>query len=189
MSGGYILASASPRRREICQLAGLPVRIVTPPAAAEPPLDPSLSPDEAALAVAAAKARAVAATHPTDTVIGADTTVWLDGEPLGKPADPADAAAMLSRLQGRTHEVRTAVWVCRPQGDGGFCDTAEVRFYPMSAAEIADYVATGEPLDKAGAYGIQGAGMRYVASLNGDFYTVMGLPGGKLRRFLDGRPV
>lgn len=180
----YILASASPRRREICELADIPVDILPAPDEAEPAPDAALSPAEAAMAVARAKAEAVAAQHPTRIVIGADTTVWLDGEPLGKPQDAADAAAMLRRLAGRTHQVITAVWVCAPHRCDGFADTAEVTFYPLTEQEIADYIATGDPLDKAGAYGIQGRGMVCVEKLHGDFYTVMGLPGAKLKRFL-----
>lgn len=182
----YILASASPRRQEICRMADIPVTVCPAPDDVEPPLNRALSPDEAALAVARTKAEAVAAQHPAHVVIGADTTVWLDDDVLGKPTDAADACRMLRRLQGRTHRVRTAVWVCAPTRADGFVDAAEVVFYPMTDEEIAAYVATGEPLDKAGAYGIQGYGMRFIQELHGDFYTVMGLSGAKLRRFLRG---
>ena len=181
----YILASASPRRREICALADIPVEILPAPDGVEPPPDPALSPQEAVLRVAKAKAEAVACDHPDRIVIGADTTVWLGNAPLGKPADEADAAAMLRKLSGNTHQVVTAVWVCSPQKCAGFHDTADVTFYPMSEADIAAYIATGEPMDKAGAYGIQGKGMVYIEALHGDFYTVMGLSGAKLKRFLN----
>jgi len=181
----YILASASPRRREICALADIPVEILPAPDGVEPPPDSSLSPQEAVLRVARAKAEAVANDHPDRIVIGADTTVWLGREPLGKPADEADAAAMLRKLSGNTHQVVTAVWVCSPQKCAGFHDTADVTFYPMSEEDIAAYIATGEPMDKAGAYGIQGKGMVYIEALHGDFYTVMGLSGAKLKRFLN----
>ncbi|MBE6768363.1 MAG: septum formation protein Maf [Ruminococcaceae bacterium] len=181
----YILASASPRRREICALADIPVEILPAPDGVEPPPDASLSPQEAVLRVARAKAEAVANDHPDRIVIGADTTVWLGREPLGKPADEADAAAMLRKLSGNTHQVVTAVWVCSPQKCAGFHDTADVTFYPMSEEDIAAYIATGEPMDKAGAYGIQGKGMVYIEALHGDFYTVMGLSGAKLKRFLN----
>lgn len=182
----YILASGSPRRQEICRMADIPVEVCPAPDSAEPPLPPDLSPEQAAIAVARAKAEAVAADHPDRIVIGADTSVWVDGDVLGKPADEAEAAAMLWRLQGRAHRVITAVWVCAPQRADGFADTAEVVFYPMTEREIAGYVATGEPMDKAGAYGVQGRGMRYIRELHGDFYTVMGLSGAKLCRFLRG---
>lgn len=180
----YILASGSPRRREICQMADIPVEIIPAPDSVEPPLNLALPPEQSVLAVARAKAEAVAAAHPGRTVIGADTTVWVDDTPLGKPADEREAAAMLRRLQGRAHRVLTAVWVCGPGKAAGFVDGADVTFYPMSEGEIAAYIATGEPLDKAGAYGIQGRGMVYIQRLNGDFYTVMGLSGAKLKRFL-----
>lgn len=177
-----ILASASPRRRDILTLLGIPFEAL--PAGEEPPPAPGLPPEEAALSLARGKAEAVAALRPDRLVIGADTLVWMDGAVLGKPRDEADAAAMLARLQGRRHRVTTGVFVCSPRGRDGFFETAAVEFYPMDAAEIAAYIRTGEPMDKAGAYGIQGAGMRYVKGIEGDFYTVMGLPGARLWRFL-----
>lgn len=180
----YILASGSPRRREICALAGIPVEIVPAPAGAEPLLTPDLPPEEAAILSAKAKALAVAATRPDRTVIGADTSVWLPDRPLGKPRDREEAAAMLRSLSGRTHRVITGVWVWGPGGGDGFADVAEVEFYPLTEEEIAAYIATGEPMDKAGAYGIQGKGMALIRGISGDFYTVMGLPGARLLRFL-----
>lgn len=110
---------------------------------------------------------------------------WTAGA-LGKPRDEAEAVEMLLSLQGKTHQVMTGVWVCSPDKHGGFVDAAEVTFYPMTREEAAAYAATGEPLDKAGAYGIQGRGMRFIQGIRGDFYTVMGLPGARLARFLDG---
>ena len=91
---------------------------------------------------------------------------------------------MLRALSGRSHRVITGVWVCGPKGGDGFADAAEVTFYPLTREEIAAYIATGEPMDKAGAYGIQGKGMALVRGIAGDFYTVMGLPGARLLRFL-----
>ncbi len=180
----YLLASGSPRRRGICRMAGIPFTVCPAPDDAEPPIDRTLPPELAVQAVARAKAEAVFAAHPEETVIGADTSVWIDGEVLGKPADEAQAAAMLRRLQGRTHRVLTAVWVCAPGRSEGFTDAADVTFFPMTGEEIAEYIATGEPMDKAGAYGVQGTGMRYVQGIQGDFYTVMGLSGAKLYHFL-----
>lgn len=165
-------------------MADIPVEILPAPDGVEPPPDPALSPQEAVLRVARAKAEAVACDHPDRIVIGADTTVWLGNEPLGKPTDEREAAAMLRKLSGNTHQVVTAVWVCSPLKCGGFHDTADVTFYPMSEEDIAAYIATGEPMDKAGSYGIQGKGMVYIEALHGDFYTVMGLSGAKLKRFL-----
>lgn len=176
----YMLASGSPRRREICALAGIPVEVCPAPDSAEPPLNRALSPEEAALQVARAKAEAVAAEHPDRVVIGADTSVWIEGEVLGKPTDEADAAAMLRRLQGRAHRVITAVWVCAPGGADGFADAAEVVFYPMSEEEIAAYIATGEPMDKAGAYAIQGECVVFIKEIRGEYNNVVGLPVARL---------
>lgn len=180
-----ILASGSPRRREILTLLDLPFEVF--PAAGEPSVDSSLPLNEAVRRVARAKAEEVAARHPGRVVLGADTVVALGGQVMGKPADEAEARAMLRRLCGRTHEVLTGVWICHPgwtDGGAGFTDTARVEFFPADEEEIAWYAATGEPLDKAGAYGIQGRGLRFVKGIAGDFYTVMGLPGGRLLRFL-----
>ena len=177
-----VLASASPRRREILTLLGEDFEIR--PALSEIPPDPALPAEKAVLAVARCKAEEVAALYPDRLVIGADTIVVAEGAILGKPRDTADAARMLCLLAGRRHQVMTGVWCCSPALADGFTDTAEVSFFSMTEEEIAEYVASGEPMDKAGAYAIQGIGMRYIEGLQGDFYTVMGLPGGRLRRFL-----
>lgn len=178
-----ILASASPRRREICDRLGLSFDVA--PAAGEDPLDLSLPLARAVTVVARAKAQEVAARYPGRLVLGADTVVAApDGAVLGKPRDEADARRMLSLLAGRRHRVLTGVWLCGPGAGDGFADEAAVDFMPMTPEEIRDYVNTGEPLDKAGAYAIQGAGMRYVRGIRGDFYTVMGLPGARLWAFL-----
>ena len=175
-----ILASASPRRREILTLLGLSFEVI--PAKAEETISHSLPLDKAIERVARSKAEEVAALHPDRVVIGADTVVTVDGHVLGKPRDAEQACAMLRQLQGRQHEVITGVWVCCPEPSEcqGFAERAWVEFYPMTQGEIADYVATGEPLDKAGAYGIQGMGLRYIRGIKGDFYTVMGLPASRL---------
>lgn len=177
-----VLASASPRRREICDLLGWTYTVV--PARTELPADPASPPEQAILQVARGKAEEVAAQYPDHTVLGADTAVVVDDEILGKPQDTAEAAAMLRRIAGRTHRVITAVWICGGGIDDGFSDVAEVTFYPMTEDEIAEYVATTEPMDKAGAYAVQGIGARYIRGINGDFYTVMGLPCGRLHRFV-----
>lgn len=130
------------------------------------------------------QAEEVASKYPDRLVIGADTLVEVDGEALGKPWSQDEAVSMLLRLQGRVHHVWTGVWACSPGKAGGFADGTEVEFYPMSRREAEAYAATGEPLDKAGAYGIQGRGLRYVRGIRGDFYSVMGLPGARLLRFL-----
>ena len=187
MNCPLILASASPRRKEILERLGLSFAV--DPARRELPPDPSLPARQAVLAVARGKAEEVAERHPGTVVLGADTAVCLEGTLLGKPRDERHARAMLTALQGREHQVLTAVWVCAPPvpgrpASGGFVSRARVRFYPMSGREIGEYIATGEPMDKAGAYGIQGFGMRYIRDISGDYYTVMGLPGARVRRFL-----
>ena len=182
MNRPLVLASASPRRREICDLLGLTYTVC--PAQSELPADPALTAEEAILRVARGKAEEVAEQYPHALVLGADTAVVVDGDILGKPHDAEEAKAMLRRLSGRSHYVITAVWLC---GDGfhkGFADSAEVTFYPMTEDEIAAYVATNEPMDKAGAYAVQGIGARHIRGIHGDFYTVMGLPAGRLYRFL-----
>ena len=182
-----VLASASPRRRELLALLGRPftVRVAD---VVETPL-----PGESATArverLAAAQATLVAEQLRSDhVVVGADTVVVLDGEILGKPVDARDAEAMLRRLQGRAHEVLTGVAVAQVDGAdvvvSGFVDTTEVVFAPMSAADIAGYVSTGEPLDKAGAYGIQGLGGRWVERISGSYHNVVGLPLARLAPLL-----
>ncbi len=182
-----VLASASPRRRDILTLAGIPFTVS--PADREWAPE-GLAPADRVLALARSKAEAVAKIHPGSLVLGSDTMVALGDRVYGKPSDEAEAIEMLLSLQGKTHQVLTAVWLIRTDKAGnlvkedGFTDIAQVHFFPMTHDEAAAYVATGEPMDKAGAYGIQGYGMRYVQRINGDFYTVMGLPGGRLLRFL-----
>ena len=177
-----ILASASPRRREIMMLLGLEFEVI--PASLEPEIDPALSPDCAVLSVARAKAEQVAALHPHSMVIGADTVVVVDGNILGKPESEKNAADMLRLLSGRSHTVYTGVWVCSSTGCNGFAESTEVSFCELSEQDIADYIATGDPMDKAGAYGIQSYGLRFVQRIDGDFYNVMGLPACALWRHL-----
>ncbi len=182
-----VLASASPRRKEICALLGIDTVIC--PAAAELPFSPSLSVEENALAVARAKAQEIAAVKGTAIpVLGADTSVILDSDEgavvLGKPTDEADARRMLRLLQGRAHRVLTGVWVCGADREDGFVSEAAVRFAPMTDEEIDAYIATGESMDKAGAYAVQGRCLRHIDGIDGDFYTVMGLPSASLWRFL-----
>ena len=182
-----VLASASPRRRDILTLARVPFEVC--PADDEyAPAD--LPPAERVMALARSKAEQVATLRPGRLILAADTMVFLDGKMLGKPHSEEEAISMLLSLQGREHHVLTGVWVLRTDASGsvvkqdGFTDAASVFFYPMTRADAEEYVKTGEPMDKAGAYGIQGYGMRYVKRIAGDYYTVMGLPGGRLLRFL-----
>ena len=172
-----ILASASPRRRELLEMLGVNNLEVIPALGEELP-HPELSPAELVCELSRAKASeiAAAANDAKAIVIGADTVVSVDGMVLGKPKDTSDAAGMLRLLSGRTHEVFTGVTVLR----GGQLTTAAertaVRFRALTEREIDAYVATGEPLDKAGAYGIQGKGSLFVEGIEGDFFNVMGLP-------------
>lgn len=169
-----ILASSSPRRLQLLQQIGIEAEVR--PAAFDE-LSTGKMADEVVLANAVGKCQAVcAACGDKVPVIAADTVVVLDGQILGKPKDTADAVRMLTELSGRTHKVLTGVAV---SFDGRqlaeVCET-EVIFRTLTAAEIADYVATGEPLDKAGAYGIQGRGAVFVEKINGCYNNVVGLP-------------
>lgn len=169
-----ILASSSPRRLQLLQQIGIEAEVH--PAAFDE-LSTGKMADEVVLANAVGKCQAVCAAYGDKVpVIAADTVVVLDGKILGKPRDAADAVRMLTELSGRTHKVLTGVAV---SFDGRqlaeVCDT-EVIFRTLTAAEIADYVATGEPLDKAGAYGIQGRGAVFVEKINGCYNNVVGLP-------------
>ncbi|HOU09384.1 MAG TPA: Maf family protein [Clostridiales bacterium] len=177
-----VLASSSPRRIELLKTAGLDFQVC--PAQGEEYLDPALPPGEAAVAVARAKALEIAARFPEDCVIGADTIVVAGGEILGKPKDKAQAAAMLRALSGRTHVVLTGVCLLKGGKEKRFCQSTEVEFYPLTDDEIAAYVDSGEPMDKAGAYGIQGLGCVLVKGIRGDYFNVMGFPVARVVRAL-----
>ena len=182
-----ILASQSPRRQEILALAGFEFTVC--PADAEWAPE-GLSPFDRVRELARSKAAQVAKNYPNSIVLGSDTMVVLGENALGKPRDEQDAVAMLMSLQGRSHQVMTGVWVIETDNAGnavkedGFTDVTTVDFWAFSENEAREYVATNEPMDKAGAYAIQGKGMRFVKGICGDYYTVMGLPGGRLVRFL-----
>jgi len=169
-----VLASASPRRRELLAALGLPVRVV--PSGVDEGALPGRTPLAVAEHWARAKAEAVAAREPRSIVLAADTVVDLDGTALGKPRDDAEAAEMLRRLSGRTHAVHTAYVLVDGATRSARASTTHVRFHALAADEIAAYVATGDGRDKAGAYGIQGRGATLVEAIAGDFYTVMGFP-------------
>jgi septum formation protein len=134
------------------------------------------APERYVVRLAHAKARAVAPRVPGELVLAADTTVVLEGELFGKPADPAEAVAMLGRLQGRTHQVMTAVAVARDERIEHALDVSHVTFRPADQETLTAYVSTGEPLDKAGAYAIQGLGALLIERVEGDLFGVMGLP-------------
>ena len=179
-----ILASQSPRRSQLLAEAGFPFRCM--PAHIDERSVERATPEELVRALACAKAGAVAGeAGPGEPVVGSDTAVVLDGDVMGKPADAAEARAMLRRLSGRTHEVVTGVSVWRDGAEvANFAETARVEFWDLLDTEIDAYVATGEPFDKAGAYGIQGRGRTLVKGIAGDFYTVVGLPISRLVREL-----
>jgi septum formation protein len=168
-----ILASTSPRRRELLSRLGVAFEVASPHY--HEVIDPAESPEDQAKTFALGKARSVAVSDAV--VLGSDTLVVVDRTILGKPIDVADARRMLRLLCGRAHRVITAVAVVAPgQPDHVFLDEAAVRMRPADDAEIAAYVATGEPMDKAGAYAAQGAGARFIESITGDETTVIGLP-------------
>lgn len=177
------LASVSPRRRFLLETLGLDVVTVVSSYDERSHAGKHRDPAELVQAHAIGKADA-AARHGPRVLVAADTAVVIDCETLGKPHDVGEARAMLTRLAGRTHTVHTGFAVVDRQTgrrESGV-ESALVTFLPMNDDEIARYVATGEPLDKAGAYGIQGHGALFVASITGDFYTVMGLPLARLGR-------
>jgi septum formation protein len=165
-----VLASASPRRRQLLEMLGLPVEV-------RPSHIPEVRmPGESPRAYAERLAREKASSVSGELVLGADTTVVLGEETLEKPEDPADAVRMLLRLQGRSHEVVTAVALKSVAGIRVATDITRVTFRPADERVLRAYVATGEPMDKAGAYGIQGYGAALVDRIEGDFFGVMGLP-------------
>ena len=169
-----ILASSSPRRRELLSMIGLNYVIET---SGEEEVQPhGLPPAEFVKTLALQKAQPVADLHPEDCVIGADTIVYLEGDILGKPHTPDVAKAYLRRMQGKQHVVFTGVAVLKNgKVDVRHCETI-VTFAPMTPREIDAYVATGEPLDKAGAYGVQGPGGIFVERVEGNYFNVIGLP-------------
>jgi nucleoside triphosphate pyrophosphatase len=169
-----VLASASPRRRQLLEMLRLPHRVIAPEV--DETRRDGEAPERYVVRLAHAKARAVAALAAGELVLAADTTVVLDGDVFGKPTDAADAVAMLGRMQGRTHQVMTAVAVARDDRLEHALDVSAVTFRPASAEMLTDYVATGEPLDKAGAYAIQGLGALLIERVEGDLFGVMGLP-------------
>ncbi|MBQ7278202.1 MAG: septum formation protein Maf [Clostridia bacterium] len=169
-----ILASQSPRRREIMTLMDIPFQVIeshmpeVPPAGATPP--------ELVMALAAQKAQAVFSLHSDACVIGADTVVDVDGWVLGKPHTPERAKEYLQLLQGRSHIVYTGLCVLTPHSqDVRYCRT-DVTFRPMTEGEIDWYISTGDPLDKAGSYGVQGPACQFVDHLEGNYFNIIGLP-------------
>ena len=186
--GDIVLASSSPRRKQLLEMLRIPFRVIVPDV--DERVLPGEAPDAYVTRLSSAKAQAVVFQVPGEIVLAADTTVVLGSEILGKPESAAHAVDMLLRLQGQTHEVLTAVAVARDDVLEQALDRSRVTFRPVDQALLAAYVATGEPMDKAGAYAVQGLGAPLIERVEGDFFGVMGLP---LRLALDllarlGRP-
>ena len=170
-----LLASQSPRRRELLERMGLSFRVLAP--SIDERMDRALEPHRLVETISAEKARAVRAlAGEGPVIIAADTVVALDGALLGKPRDREDAVRMLTALQGRRHQVYTGFTVLRGSREITRSEETQVVFRPLTPQEIERYVDTGEPMDKAGAYGIQGYGALLVEGIRGDYFNVMGLP-------------
>lgn len=179
-----ILASQSPRRQELLRKMGI-CDFRTMSLDVDESYPAGLSPEETVMLIARKKSdAAVALVSSEDLVITADTMVFLDNDRLGKPHDEADALRMLTELSGRRHTVCTGVTVRRGETFEAFSVSTDVYFRACGESELRAYIATGEPMDKAGAYGIQGLGSLFVEKIDGDFYNVMGLPIERLGRTL-----
>lgn len=175
-----VLASGSPRRRQLLDMLGIEHRVVPPDV--DETRRPGEAPADYVVRLAREKARAVSGRDPKPLVLAADTTVILGDELFAKPATVGEAVEMLGRLAGRTHQVYTGVALARGERVETALDVSDVTFRRLARDQIANYVATGEPMDKAGAYAIQGKGAALIDGIRGDFFGVMGLP---LRLVLD----
>ena len=181
-----ILASQSPRRRQLLGQIGVEYFEILVPEADES-YDPALPPEEIVASICRKKAKAAGALadDPGALIIAADTMVFLGGLRLGKPRDQVDAYTMLSALSGRTHQVCTGVSVCRGERMETRTETTDVTFRELTQDEIWGYIRTGDPMDKAGAYGVQGRAALFVTGIQGDYFNVMGLPLCLLGRMLE----
>ena len=179
----YILASASPRRQELLKFIKTDFTVL--PADIEENVPPTIEAEFSPEFLSVQKARFVAESHPDSLVIGSDTGVFLDGVMLGKPESEKDAAEMLSSLSGRTHSVITGCALFYKGKSFSFSEKTLVTFLPLSTAEIAEYIASGSPFDKAGGYGIQDKGCLFVKSIEGDYSSVVGLPVARLKREIE----
>lgn len=178
----FIVASNSPRRRELLSLAGYRFEVI--PSDADETLESGIDAGEAVKELSKRKALFVSRMNKGAVVLGCDTVVALGGKILGKPKDESEAFSMLKSLSGREHEVFTGVYITDGEKSEGFLSCTKVEFYPLSDETIRSYIATKEPMDKAGAYGIQGLGSVLVKKINGDYFTVMGLPVNECARVL-----
>lgn len=178
-----ILASASPRRKELLETAGTEFEIIV--ADVDETVPEGTKPEDAAIMTAEKKALAVAESHKDSVVIGADTIVVAGEKILGKPTDKADACHMLSMLSGVEHKVITGVCLACEDKKITFAQVSKVKFYDLTDDEINAYVETGEPMDKAGAYGIQGKGCVLVEKIEGDYFNIVGLPVARVMKELN----
>lgn len=169
-----ILASSSPRRKELLENLQFPFEVSS--SDVDESFDPVLTPGEIVMELSSRKAKAVSKEYPASFVIGADTIVVLEGHVLGKPKDRAEAISMLQKLSGKTHSVFTGVSIVAPEKEKTFYVKTDVVFWELTDEEIHSYISTGEPFDKAGAYGIQGFGSALVKEIAGDYFAVVGLP-------------
>ncbi|MEC9485763.1 MAG: Maf family protein [Candidatus Izemoplasma sp.] len=174
MNKKVILASQSPRRKQLLALFDFPFKII--PSTIEEAIDMNKADEEIAMALALQKALDVSKHHPNALVLGFDTIVVKDHHILNKPVDQDDAKRMLELLSGTNHQVITGCAIVKDQEYQTFYENTDVYFKSLTISEIEEYIATNEPFDKAGAYGIQGHGAKYIKKIVGDYYTVMGLP-------------
>jgi septum formation protein len=174
MQQHLILASNSPRRKELLENVKVPFTVVG--SEVEEVVDPQLSPAEIVMSLAEQKAAAVAERFNETYVLGADTVVVFEGDILGKPENAEDAKRMLTALSGNTHQVLTGVAIFFQKEKIVFYEQTDVTFWSLTEEEIEDYILTGEPMDKAGSYGIQGLGSLFAKELKGDYFSVVGLP-------------
>ena len=178
----FILASASPRRKEILENAGFTFEIIV--SDADENITEELSPEATVEELAKRKALSVWEENKDAVVFGCDTVVAIDGKILGKPKDDEEAFEMISSLSGKVHTVSTGVCICSAEKTEVFSNTTEVEFYELSDETIKSYIATGEGKDKAGSYGIQGYGRVLIKEIKGDYFSVMGLPVSQSARVL-----
>ena len=180
-----LLASTSPRRRELLEILGLQFHIIPP--TCEEALSPNLSPSEQTRQLARDKAQSVANQHPQDLVIGSDTLIEIEGKLLGKPENIQEAETMLRHLRGRCHQVHTGVAIIQQTTNVSidFVETAQVWIHPFDEYTLKSYLATEESLGKAGAYSIQGKGAQLIEKIEGDYPTIVGLPLWKTAKVLE----
>ena len=174
----YILASKSPRRIELMEVLNVDFEVI--PSQVDEIIKDGLSCEEVVIDIAFQKANDIAKKHPDKYVLGFDTLVILDRNPLGKPVDKDDAFRMLKSLSGRSHTVFTGCAIVKGDYKDSFYSKADVTFYDMSDSEIWEYIETKEPMDKAGSYGIQAYGAKFIKEVHGDYFTIVGMPIAKL---------